>query len=575
MRVHSIAVVLLGVVLAGCRSGADKVSTWAGTSELAQNWSRDTAEKFWFTPQGSRIMPYEWFLKLEMAGSEDLFRDNGHMERLRLVTVGSPSTWNPDGLPIGMTKDPGDIAYLGLTCAACHTAQLNIQGKAIHIEGGPALFDFQTFLTELTQALQTTLKDDNKFKRFADRVGGDAGKLRTDLADWTARIQARHDRNLPTHAPGYARVDALGNILNEVAGFDLGVLANVEKADAPVSFPFIWDAHQHDFVQWNGSAPNAATGSLLRNVGEVLGVFGQLAFQPHVGEPPLPPVYAANSVQVKNLLALEDMIASLQSPLWPRSLIPIDETASAAGQQIYRQNCIGCHAILDRTDPQRRITAHMVGASEVGTDASVAATFLARKAKTGPLQGSWNVPLPQKFGAESPAFMVLRNAVFGIQNANLGDALPQLRIFKTARLDPSAASPIRQFVNSVRGDIETKASSIRTVIKGDNLPQLKAPMYKARPLNGIWATAPYLHNGSVPTLWDLLQEPEKRPKTFYVGSRRYDTTNVGYESVETENGINFYKFDTALPANSNSGHNFAGNLSDAQRRQLLEYLKTL
>jgi hypothetical protein len=52
--------------------------------------------------------------------------------------------------------------------------------------------------------------------------------------------------------------------------------------------------------------------------------------------------------------------------------------------------------------------------------------------------------------------------------------------------------------------------------------------YKARPLDGIWATAPYLHNGSVPTLYHLLLPPAERPKSFWLGSRDYDAEKVGY-----------------------------------------------
>jgi hypothetical protein len=96
-------------------------------------------------------------------------------------------------------------------------------------------------------------------------------------------------------------------------------------------------------------------------------------------------------------------------------------------------------------------------------------------------------------------------------------------------------------------------------------------IYKARPLDGIWATAPYLHNGSVPTLWELLQEPDKRMKVFYVGRRDFDPKNVGFESATGP-----YKFDTSLRGNSNSGH-AAGTreLTEPQKRALLEYLKTL
>jgi hypothetical protein len=76
--------------------------------------------------------------------------------------------------------------------------------------------------------------------------------------------------------------------------------------------------------------------------------------------------------------------------------------------------------------------------------------------------------------------------------------------------------------------------------------------YKARPLGGMWASPPYLHNGSVPTLYDLLSPVADRPKTFRVGSREFDTERVGL--AQKTNG--FWIFDTSLPGNSNAGHEF-------------------
>lgn len=65
---------------------------------------------------------------------------------------------------------------------------------------------------------------------------------------------------------------------------------------------------------------------------------------------------------------------------------------------------------------------------------------------------------------------------------------------------------------------------------------------KARPLTGIWATAPYLHNGSVPTLYDLLLAPEDRPSTFWIGSREFAPVHVGY--ITTQNEDNSFEFRT-------------------------------
>src|SRR5437764_324511 len=89
--------------------------------DLQQNWDRTTKEQFWFKDQGSEMLPYDWYLALEQASSTTLFRDSAKMERLRF-TQGPTSTLNPDGLPIGFTKNVDratGVSYVGLTCAAC------------------------------------------------------------------------------------------------------------------------------------------------------------------------------------------------------------------------------------------------------------------------------------------------------------------------------------------------------------------------------------------------------------------------------------------------------------------------
>ena len=98
-------------------------------------------------------------------------------------------------------------------------------------------------------------------------------------------------------------------------------------------------------------------------------------------------------------------------------------------------------------------------------------------------------------------------------------------------------------------------------------------VYSARPLAGIWATAPYLHNGSVLTLYDLLLPGAKRPTTFYVGTREFDAVHVGY--VNQQNSQRPFQFDTTKPGNSNLGHEYGMNLSEDQKLDLIEFLKSL
>jgi hypothetical protein len=99
--------------------------------------------------------------------------------------------------------------------------------------------------------------------------------------------------------------------------------------------------------------------------------------------------------------------------------------------------------------------------------------------------------------------------------------------------------------------------------------------YANQPLDGIWARAPYLHNGSVPTLRHLLEPPEKRPVVFYRGDDVFDQVNVGFESdVPAARGQTFFKYDTTIPGNANTGHVYGTTLSDEDKRALVEYMKT-
>lgn len=121
-----------------------------------------------------------------------------------------------------------------------------------------------------------------------------------------------------------------------------------------------------------------------------------------------------------------------------------------------------------------------------------------------------------------------------------------------------------------------------------DLPQ-QLLSYKARPLAGIWATPPFLHNGSVPTIYQLLSPVTERDQSFFVGRREFDTTNLGYQTTTLSNSG--FKFNTLLSGNKNIGHEFRagyvpykkGNspqfgvigpeLSLQERMELIEYLK--
>ncbi|MFO0889517.1 MAG: di-heme-cytochrome C peroxidase [Isosphaeraceae bacterium] len=531
---------------------------------LGQGWTPEQSLDFYFTSQGSQILPYDWFLALEQADSTALFRDSQNMLRFRHLPQ-RQDRWNPDGLPVGFVAGEGSARrWLGLTCAACHTTEIRYKGVGYRVDGAPTQADVAAMLTSLTYAMQRTFDDPGKFERFAARVQGrgnsQAGRtiLRAQLAKEIERREGYNLRNFPGYVPkrtppapaNYGRLDAVGAIVNEVyfhaVKSPTSPVENTRPANAPVSFPCIWDAPYQGLEQWLGIAKSGGVldiDSLSRNVGEVIGVFGDLAIP---NEPSI--LGYASSIKMLNLVSLEDSLKTLWSPQWPSAFPAIDQAAAEKGRAIYHRarSCVTCHALIkDRTSPGRVAAASL---HAVGTDPLSWANFFGRKGPSGKLQGA-NVnliPFTRKIPAIADASTMLTNEVVGAILGSPWPAPPDELSKVSLGLDPSAAA--------------TRA--------------LAAPQYKARPLNGAWATAPYLHNGSVPNLSELFKPAARRMKSFSIGTLTYDPLNVGFRT----DAPGFPKFDTSAPGSSNMGHEgdeYGTNLSDEEKHQLLEYLKTL
>ena len=194
---------------------------------LSQNWSDKESEWFYNVAQGSRLMPYLWFVHLEEAEGQGLFRSDTNIAALGYIPR-KPSVGNPDGLPVGFIKDADyddKTAGLGITCAACHTGLITHKGTAILVDGGPTQGDFSDLLERLVAALKKTLEDGAKFDRFAAKVlpagAGEKGKsdLKTRLTAAIVERESYNKRNLPKSGGvpfGPGRVDAFGAILTRL-----------------------------------------------------------------------------------------------------------------------------------------------------------------------------------------------------------------------------------------------------------------------------------------------------------------------------------------------------------------------
>jgi mono/diheme cytochrome c family protein len=161
-----------------------------------------------------------------------------------------------------------------------------------------------------------------------------------------------------------------------------------------------------------------------------------------------------------------------------------------------------------------------------------------------------------------------------IYEANCGSchAVGGAQVGKVLPLTDIGTDPAR--LNSFTADLAQKMNTI-----GQGKPWhfshfTKTNGYANMPLDGVWLRAPYLHNGSVPTLRALLF-PDQRPATFFTGYDVYDYTNLGFVSSGPEAQAQGFRFDTSLPGNGNGGHLYGTQLSAQDREALLEYMKSL
>ena len=558
---------------------------------LNQNWTAKDRAWYYHANQGTVTfgIPYEWLVALErpsipfplVLGEAGALSDPAYLDRFGFIPATAAA--NENRLPVGfarggpMARTSGEpwlnprtkesMSILGLTCAACHTGRFTYQSTEVIVDGGSAL----TNLLKFKQAVGLSLLFTNyepRFGRFAARVlGPGASKeekdvLKAQLAEALQLQGQSKDLDDSVAAQnvleGYGRLDALNRIGNQVFSVDLNDPKNYAGNSAPVHFPRIWNAPWFDWVQYNAAIEQP----IVRNAGEALGVSAML----NLTDPSK--VLFSSGVQIKTLVEMEKLIAGdqptaergfsgLRSPEWPKDILPpIDETLAAKGAQLYASRCEGCHlppvkskAFFDskawlapNEAGERYLHVEPIAIAHIGTDPAQAEDMKNRK-----------VSIPANLGITSNEF---------------GPALGQL-VAKTVNVWYGQQQP-------------PLADGDRNRMNGNRNNGIQALLaYKVRPLNGVWATPPYLHNGSVPNIYALLSPVSERPAKFYLGSREYDPVNVGYRTDKLDGG---FEFDTSVRGNQNTGHEFndtkkegviGPGLSPDERRALVEYIKTL
>ena len=457
---------------------------------------------------------------------------------------------NPDRLPIGLAKDVGpDGEFIGVTCAACHTGQIRFNGTLLRIDGGPATHNLSGFFIKAYAALADTLAHPLKFRRFAKKVlGGNYSlaeqtrlglKVARELKNPVYTLVQGTLRHLYPTEEGPGRLDALGRGGNLVLGTRIGNTRNLAVANGPVSYPHLWGTTSFDWVQWNGSIQQP----MARNIGEALGVNALITLQGN------PADIFESTVNIQNLFLLEKKLEKLEAPRWPENVLgPIDQEKASRGEALYTQHCAACHESKPREPNEFGkvfLRIIMVRLDVIGTDPTAAVNFNRRLVRTGQLSQP-PIGLPPVITAANALEEVTRQVT--------------KRKYAELNIPP-------EMQDEMNGWRENK---------------IRAPLaYRARNMDGIWATAPYLHNNSVPSLYQLLLPAAERAREFSVGSLEYDPRVVGFQTANFEGG---FRFRTNITGNSNAGHEFRDGprvkgvigplLSEPERWAIVECLKT-
>jgi hypothetical protein len=592
-----VAVVL---VLAGMIAWA----LWPVTKDLPDKLAYPTApsgsngltaeerQQYYHLTEGGELYPMAWLLALETEvrgkdGSVTLRPFLETIERFGMIPD-PPSAYNPYGLPVGVTIGNSAVSGLqmmGLNCTACHVGELHYQGKAFRVDGGPNLSAINDFILAIFGETTAMLKKPDRLARFAERrrrvklvrvpkfplvdkeyeaapeeepdelldsgrtgilkvLDGLRQALTTNRSLLDAKAQGLSTMKVVGAAmaistkDGFGRTDAFGFARNELfggfkqSGFGSGV--NAIPADAPVSFPHLWGMERTSWLQWG-----ANTNSVMeRNIGQSLGVGANVDAD------------YTSTVRVDHLSTMEGLSYKIKPPVWPSDLLgPIDEARAARGKAFFDRTCALCHETYGKT-PEGLNNYQLFPLGVVGTDPNTATEF--------------EQTVMTADGAKSFA-----DAAYGTVEK------VKEKYYKDHGIPPELQAQWER--RSLRPS-QTFRSTLRDY---DKYPDTQNHgVYRAKTLKGIWATAPFLHNGSVPTIYDLLHYAVDRPKAFKVGTREYDPVKLGYvidgDRFLTPPGMDVLTLDTHLPGNLNTGHEwwFYPELTDTIRFEVIEFLKT-
>jgi hypothetical protein len=533
----------------------------------------DQRSAYYSMDEGIQYLPVDILLSLKRADNSGLrVMDElllAKPERFGLL----PNYVNPQSdLPLGITvsDDLNYVPIAGIACPTCHTSLIsNDKGQFFLVDGASSQFMIDRLLPEMIKSIVATLINPVEFEAFYDRYQARVGYVNPsplqaskDLAPMVQQAFLTNDtspiaQKLPSNSslndayPTYASLatrDKMFVYLTKRFIFFLGqtkygnakanskiaaggpgranpwsvaknmiadkyLHAKSNEEGGPVNVPFSWDYDRQKHVFWSGT-----TNSMLeRNLAQCVSLITNFNDKTY-----------ESTCSIRKLERVSGYASKVQPPKWPENILgAIDQNYANKGKAIFKDRCLSCHnPLLSQTSAGSADFNYV----DVGTDDNY-------------VKGQMEFINGKNIFTDMIAPFISKVKTTAAKNENISD-------YDLVRLEGDGRWPAEW-----------------------NMPV--GNKIVAKPLYGVWATPPYLHNGSVPTMWDLLQPADQRPKEFHIGGYVYDSIRLGYREDRTlPDGFNFKVDCENCIGNSNRGHEFGTDLSAEEKWNLIEFMKT-
>lgn len=593
---------LLALIIGACCQASpapDLPRPWAKTTfvtSFSNGLSREERSAYWHMDEGVHYLPYKVLVSLRRSKDDGIgLYDEPFFERPeRLGLLPDPISKSAPPVGITVSQDPGYVPMAGINCSTCHTSAVSSRAqdgtmRTVYIDGGSSQFAIDRLIKSMAFSVASTLICPTEFSAFykryramsdgiagaglspdglqgfvggddfgsvssaiEDAVSGDTSALREALDARSVSLPSAAKSSLGSWAyPTEDDLSSASGMYFYMARRLLFFLEKTKYASTPgvdgtesglgrsnpwsVTKNMLADGLFHkdpedyskdvggpintpfvwDFERQKWIFWTGVTNSMLeRNMAQGIALVTDFNWGTK-----------ETTISVKKLEQISVLARKAKPPTWPEDVLgPIDHSRAELGKSLFKAHCSGCH------DPKSASTtpgSTEFGFYDVGTDDEY------YKGQVAPFLGK-----DLFAGALAPFMNDVKKAAFKREGI----------------LDPESY----------------QVGRLPTVWKTP-----KSNAFAAKPLYGIWATGPFLHNGSVQSVRQLLTPPAQRIKEFWVGSTILDTANLGFIDEQMWFSTKLVtSCDKGCRGNSNSGHDFGTGLKSEEKDQLIEFLKS-